>query len=74
VDNLVMAGRHHEAHQLFERLASLCNDVGLLFEEYDPVSRRLLGNFSQVFTYVSLVNSVHNLALVEGPARHRSTG
>jgi GH15 family glucan-1,4-alpha-glucosidase len=74
VDNLVLGGRHHEARQLFERLASLCNDVGLLSEEYDPVSRRLLGNFPQAFTHVSLVNSVHNLAPAEGPARHRSTG
>lgn len=74
VDNLVMAGRYDEARQLFERLASLCNDVGLLSEEYDPVSRRLLGNFPQAFTHVSLVNSVHNLTLAEGPARHRSTG
>jgi GH15 family glucan-1,4-alpha-glucosidase len=74
VDNLVLAGRNREAHQLFERLAGLCNDVGLISEEYDPVSRRLLGNFPQAFTHVSLVNCVHNLALAEGPARHRSTG
>jgi GH15 family glucan-1,4-alpha-glucosidase len=74
VDNLVLAGRNREAHQLFERLAGLCNDVGLISEEYDPESRRLLGNFPQAFTHVSLVNCVHNLALTEGPARHRSTG
>jgi GH15 family glucan-1,4-alpha-glucosidase len=73
VDNLVMAGRSNEAKELFERLASLCNDVGLLSEEYDPVSRRMLGNFPQASTHVSLVNSVHNLTIVEGPARQRST-
>lgn len=74
VDNLVLAGRHHEARELFERLVSLCNDVGLISEEYDPVSRRLVGNFPQAFTHVSLLNSVHNLALAEGPARHRAAG
>jgi len=74
VDNLAMAGRRDEAENLFERLASLCNDVGLLPEEYDPISGRMLGNFPQAFTHVSLVNSVHNLTLVEGPARHRSSG
>ena len=73
VDNLVLAGRHREARELFERLVSLCNDVGLLSEEYDPAARRLLGNFPQAFTHVSLVNSVHNLSLPEGPARNRAT-
>jgi len=74
VDNLVLAGRQNEARELFERLVSLCNDVGLISEEYDPASHRLVGNFPQAFTHVSLLNSVHNLALAEGPARHRSTG
>ena len=61
VDNLTPMGRHREARELFERLASLCNDVGLLAEEYDPASGRLLGNFPQAFTHVSLVNAVRNL-------------
>jgi GH15 family glucan-1,4-alpha-glucosidase len=73
VDNLVMAGRRDEAQDLFERLTSLCNDVVLLSEEYDPVSGRMLGNFPQAFTHVSLVNSVHNLAIGEGHARQRSS-
>jgi GH15 family glucan-1,4-alpha-glucosidase len=68
VDNLVMAGRLDEAEELFERLTLLSNDVGLFSEEYDPVSSRMLGNFPQALTHVSLVNSVHNLTLVEGPA------
>ena len=70
VDNLVMAGRRDEAEELFERLTSLSNDVRLFSEEYDPVSSRMLGNFPQAFTHVSLVNSVHNLTPAEGPARH----
>ena len=36
------------------------------------ISKRMLGNFPQAFTHVSLVNSAHNLALAEGPAVHRS--
>ncbi len=61
VDNLTLMGRHREARELFERLAALSNDVGLFAEEYDPASRRLLGNFPQAFTHVSLVNAVRNL-------------
>ena len=71
VDNLVLQGRHSEARQLFARLVGLCNDVGLLSEEYDPAARRLVGNFPQAFTHVALVNSARNLA-GDGPAAHRA--
>jgi GH15 family glucan-1,4-alpha-glucosidase len=74
VDNLELVGRSGEARALFERLIALRNDVGLLSEEYDPVSERLLGNFPQAFTHVSLVNSAGNLSSVTGPALHRSSG
>ena len=62
VDNLALQGRRDDASRLFERLLSLRNDVGLLSEEYDPGSRRLVGNFPQAFSHVSLVNSAFNLA------------
>ena len=35
-DNLILQGRKREARALFERLLGMCNDVGLLAEEYDP--------------------------------------
>jgi GH15 family glucan-1,4-alpha-glucosidase len=43
-DNLLLLGRIDEARALFERLMALCNDVGLLSEEYDPRAKRMLGN------------------------------
>ena len=46
VDTYVLQGRRDEARALFERLLALRNDVGLLAEEYDPVARRQLGQFS----------------------------
>ena len=70
-DNWVLLGRKAEARQLFERLIGLCNDVGLLSEEYDPVGRRLLGNFPQAFSHVSLVNTARNLSDPDGPASRR---
>ena len=36
VDAYVMFGRVADARRMFERLLTLCNDVGLLSEEYDP--------------------------------------
>ena len=49
-----------------------CNDVGLLSEEYDPRSGRLVGNFPQAFTHVALINSAFNLTWAEKPAEQRA--
>jgi GH15 family glucan-1,4-alpha-glucosidase len=62
VDCLELLGRHEEAHELYERLLDLRNDLGLFSEEYDPKERRLLGNFPQAFTHLTLVNSAFTLA------------
>ncbi|WP_338899012.1 glycoside hydrolase family 15 protein [Streptomyces sp. TG1A-60] len=63
-DALHMTGRTAEAHEMFERLVGLVNDVGLLAEEYDPVAGRQLGNFPQAFSHVGLVGTA--LALFDG--------
>jgi GH15 family glucan-1,4-alpha-glucosidase len=55
-------GRRDDAVALFERLLSLCNDVGLLAEEYDPVAERQLGNFPQAFSHVPLINTARMLS------------
>jgi GH15 family glucan-1,4-alpha-glucosidase len=71
-DNWALAGRHAEARELFERLLTLRNDVGLLSEEYDVARRRLVGNFPQAFSHVSLINTALNLTPSQGsPARSR---
>ena len=61
VDNLAMLGRQQEAQHWFQRLLDLRNDVGLLAEEYDPVSKRALGNFPQALSHLALINSAANL-------------
>jgi len=74
VDNYVMQNRMKEARDLFERLLTLQNDVGLLSEEWDPRERRMLGNFPQALSHLALVNSAHNLTARhdERPAHQRS--
>ncbi|URX62964.1 glycoside hydrolase family 15 protein [Luteibacter anthropi] len=62
VENYVQQGRMDEARELFSLLAGLANDLGLLAEEYDPHSKRLLGNFPQAFSHVALVNAAYSLA------------
>jgi GH15 family glucan-1,4-alpha-glucosidase len=60
-DCLHLIGRKEEARELFERLLTLRNDLGLLSEEYDPIDKRQLGNFPQAFSHVALVNTARIL-------------
>jgi GH15 family glucan-1,4-alpha-glucosidase len=61
VDNLALQGRFDEACEMFDRLLSLANDVGLLAEEYDTIAKRQVGNFPQAFSHVALVHTGMNL-------------
>jgi GH15 family glucan-1,4-alpha-glucosidase len=70
-DALVLQGQYAEARALFERLLGLCNDVGLLAEEYDPRDQCQLGNFPQAFSHLALINTALNLQNY-GPAQKRS--
>jgi GH15 family glucan-1,4-alpha-glucosidase len=71
-DAYILLGRRDDARKLFERLLTLCNDLGLLSEEYDPAGKRLLGNFPQAFSHIALVNTAHNLDRAEKPCEQRS--
>ena len=72
VDVYTLQERLDEAETLFRRLVGLCNEVGLLSEEYDPDSKRLIGNFPQAFSHVALVNSAYNLTRVRKPVHQRA--
>ncbi len=73
-DNLALLGRWDEARELFEYLLTLRNDVGLISEEYDPGSARMLGNFPQAFSHVGLINTAHNLEGWDKPLEQRAGG
>ena len=74
VDVYVLQGRRQDAERLFKRLLALCNDVGLLSEEYDPATRELIGNFPQAFSHIGLINSAFNLTRALMPVEQRSRG
>jgi GH15 family glucan-1,4-alpha-glucosidase len=61
-DNMRMQRRDREARDLFDRLLSLRNDVGLLAEEYDPCAQRQVGNFPQAFSHVALIGTAMNFS------------
>jgi GH15 family glucan-1,4-alpha-glucosidase len=62
VSALKLQGRDADAKKLFDRVLSLANDVGLLAEEYDTKAKRLVGNFPQALSHISLVNAAFSLA------------
>ena len=71
IENYVLLGRRDDARTLFERLLSRCNDVGLLSEEIDPLTGRMLGNFPQAYSHVGLINCALSLSRGTGPAKER---
>lgn len=75
-DAHVLAGNLDKAQEMFDRVAGLANDVGLLAEEYDSIARRQTGNFPQALTHIALINAAHNLSAArhagEKPAMQRS--
>ncbi len=78
VDALHLVGQQSSATRLFERLLTLRNDVGLLSEEWDPTTGRLLGNTPQAFSHFPLVTSALQLQvgrphLSNQPIRHPDT-
>ena len=62
-DAYVLCGRREEGETLFERLLGLCNDVGLIAEEYSMEAMRMLGNFPQALTHMALVNTARLLSM-----------
>ena len=70
-DAYVLIGRPADAQAMFDRLLGLCNDVGLLAEEYSVASKSQLGNFPQAFSHVMLINTARNLSGGHGPAIDR---
>jgi len=74
VDAYAYSGRQKDAERLFERLVSLRNDLGLLAEEYEPKSGRLLGNFPQAFSHLALIHSASVLSDAELTPRAKADG
>jgi GH15 family glucan-1,4-alpha-glucosidase len=62
VEAMAQVGRVEEAERMFDRLLGLANDLGLLAEEYDPLTGCQLGNFPQAMTHTALVQAALTLA------------
>jgi GH15 family glucan-1,4-alpha-glucosidase len=65
VSAYAVCGQVGKARELMDRLIGLLNDVGLVSEEYDPHHRRMVGNFPQAFSHLTLIGAAHALAQAE---------
>jgi GH15 family glucan-1,4-alpha-glucosidase len=72
VQNYVLQARYAEAGELFARLLARCNDLGLLAEELDPLTGRMLGNFPQAYSHVGLISCALSLSRQRSPAEQRA--
>ena len=62
VEQYARSGRLSDARTLMDRLVGLCNDVGLLSEEYAIHARRQAGNVPQAFSHLALVRAADAVA------------
>ena len=60
VENLSRAGRLTEARDLFEKMLTYANHLGLYAEEIG-LSGQALGNFPQAFTHLGLITAAYDL-------------
>lgn len=60
------AGRMHDATALMDRLVGVANGLGLMAEEYDTGNERMIGNYPQAFSHLTLVNAALTLARLTG--------
>ncbi|WP_434616732.1 glycoside hydrolase family 15 protein [Arthrobacter sp. A5] len=66
VEQYAHSGRKGEARALMDRLVKLCNELGLLGEEYAMKADRMAGNFPQAFSHLALIRAADAL---RGPER-----
>ena len=61
VEALHQVGRAEEAESLFDEILSKLSPTGLLAEQYDPATRRQLGNFPQAYSHLGIINAALRL-------------
>ncbi|MEW6363585.1 MAG: glycoside hydrolase family 15 protein [Acidobacteriota bacterium] len=59
---LAALGRTAEAKAVFETALSARSPLGLMSEDYDPLTRRMWGNFPQAYSHVGLIHAAFSVS------------
>jgi GH15 family glucan-1,4-alpha-glucosidase len=62
IKSLYKIGKKEEAEELFERVLDCRNHLGLLSEDIDFETKRLLGNFPQGYSHLALIDAAITLS------------
>ena len=72
VQQYAESGRLDDAIALMDRLVGLCNDVGMLSEEYDVGDQRHVGNTPQALSHLALVRAADAIVAQQKAAQQKS--
>ncbi|HLT52738.1 MAG TPA: glycoside hydrolase family 15 protein, partial [Flavobacteriaceae bacterium] len=62
INSLFKIGETEKAKNLFNKLLSYSNHLGLFSEDIDFKTKRLLGNFPQAYSHLALIETAINLS------------
>jgi GH15 family glucan-1,4-alpha-glucosidase len=60
INSLYRIGEEEKSKELFDKLLSYSNHLGLFSEDLDFKSKELLGNFPQAYSHLALIDNALN--------------
>ena len=69
INSLFKIGEQAQAQEMFDRLLSYSNHLGLFSEDIDFKTKRLLGNFPQAYSHLALIETAANFSKGENMKR-----
>ena len=63
---LLLSGHRQEAKKIFANVLKMLSPNGLLAEEADMRTNKLLGNFPQAFSHIGLINCALYMGIIKG--------
>ena len=65
VNTLALSGKIDQAEEYYKRILQHASPLGLLAEEFDPETKKQIGNYPQAFSHLGLINSARYIGLMK---------